>query len=212
MRLFHWTLAVLVVFSFVTGKVGGPWMDWHMRSGYTILTLLLFRTAWGFAGSDTARFARFVRGPRAAWEYLRGFGRPAYAYGHNPLGGWSVVAMLAILLAQAASGLFANDEIASEGPLAVKVSNAFVSRMSAVHELNKWLIVAAVALHVAAVLVYQLALRIDLLRPMVRGWSVPPDGLEPPSARLGSNVLAGVLAALAAAAVYWLVTIYPRAS
>ncbi len=210
-RLFHWSLVVLVVFSFTTGKAGGDWLEWHMRSGYAIVTLLAFRLAWGFVGSDTARFAGFIRGPRAAWAYLRGFRRPAFAYGHNPLGGWSVVAMLAILLVQAGSGLFADDEIATQGPLAVTVSNAFVSLMSAVHAFNEWLVVGAAALHVAAVLFYQFGLRIDLLRPMFRGWSVLPEGAEPPAGRPGALALAAVLLAAAAACVFWLVTIYPRA-
>jgi len=129
-RLFHWALAALAVFSFVSGKLGGAWLDWHMRSGYAILTLLLFRLAWGVVGSHTARFASFVRGPASVRTYLRERGARGMP-GHNPLGGWSVVAMLASLLVQAASGLFADDEIATRGPLAVKVSNAMVARMSA---------------------------------------------------------------------------------
>ena len=72
-RIFHWTLAALVVFSFTTGKVGGGWMEWHLKSGYAILALLVFRLAWGFAGSPSARFARFLRGPRAALDYAREF-------------------------------------------------------------------------------------------------------------------------------------------
>src|SRR5687768_17603225 len=108
-RLFHWLLATLVVFSYVTGKVGGDWMAWHLRSGYCILTLLFFRVAWGFAGGTKARFAGFVRGPRAALEHVRAIaGRRLAAHaGHKPLGGWMVVAMLLALLTQATAGLFA---------------------------------------------------------------------------------------------------------
>ena len=102
-RLFHWALAMLVTFSYVTAKVGGGWMEWHVRSGYCVLTLLIFRLAWGIAGGETARFAGFVRGPRAALDYARALRtrRPPPIRGHNPLGGWMVVAMLAILLLQA---------------------------------------------------------------------------------------------------------------
>src|SRR5687768_6923270 len=109
-RLFHWALAALVVFSYVTGKLGGGWMAWHMKSGYCILTLLLFRLAWGFLGGTTARFAGFLRGPRAAVEHVRAIAsrRLAARAGHNPLGGWMVVAMLAALLTQATAGLFAD--------------------------------------------------------------------------------------------------------
>jgi cytochrome b len=200
-RIFHWSLAILVVFSYVTGTAGGPWMAWHMKSGYAILALLVFRLAWGVAGSREARFASFVRGPRAVWAHGRGVlaGSRAYPAGHNPLGGWMIVAMLAILLLQAGTGLFANDESSHEGPLAAQVSNAIVDRMSVIHSVNQWLVAGAVALHVAAIAFYQWRLKIDLIRPMVTG---------PVDAR--ASALALVLLALAAAAVYALVVVYPR--
>lgn len=200
-RAFHWSLALLVVFSYITGKAGGPWMDWHMRSGYTILALLLFRVVWAFVGPRNARFAAFVRGPRAAWQYARALasGAPPRSEGHNPLGGWMVVAMLALLAVQAGTGLFSNDESSHEGPLAAKVSNAFVDQASTIHAYNQWLIVAAVALHVIAIGWYQLRLRIDLTRAMIAG---------PVDVRATAGALA--IVALASAAVYWLVVVYPR--
>ena len=86
-RIFHWALAALVIFSFTTGKIGGAWMAWHLKSGYAILVLLAFRIAWGFAGSRTARFAHFLRGPRAMLEYARETfsGRHPSTEGHNPM-------------------------------------------------------------------------------------------------------------------------------
>jgi cytochrome b len=210
-RLFHWALAVLVVFSYVTGKVGGAWMEWHLKSGYTILALLLFRIAWGFAGSETARFAAFVRPPRAVLEYIRARtgGRNPVALGHNPLGGWAVLLLLLVLGVQVASGLFSDDEIATQGPLAVKVSNAMVSRMSALHAWNEWAIVALVALHVAAIAFYRFAWRVRLLPPMIHGrMEVEDTGIAAPRMRHGGVALALFL--MASAAVYYLVVIYPR--
>ena len=208
-RLFHWLLAALVVFSFVTGKVGGDWMAWHLRSGYCILTLLLFRLGWGFAGGTTARFAGFVRGPRAAMEHARAIvaRRLVPHAGHNPLGGWMVLAMLAALLTQASAGLFADDEISIQGPLSIKASSAWVARMNWVHEYNQWVIVGLVAMHVIAIAVYQWGLKVNLVGPMVHGTALLEEAS--PAARPGSNVLAAVLLAAAAAFVYWLVTIYP---
>ncbi|MDQ3025541.1 MAG: cytochrome b/b6 domain-containing protein [Pseudomonadota bacterium] len=199
-RVFHWLLAVLVVFSFTTGKIGGPWLEWHMRSGYAILALLLFRLGWGLVGSRNARFVEFVRGPRAAAVHLREIlaGRIPVAAGHNPLGGWMVIAMLALLLLQAATGLFANDESSHEGPLAKMVSNAVVDRMSVIHELNQWIVVAAASLHVVAVLFYQWVLKVNLMRPMISG----PQALP---------MRAVILLLLSVAAVYALVVIYPGA-
>ena len=212
-RAFHWALAVLVVFSYAAGKVGGGWMEWHLRSGYTIFALLVFRLAWGVAGSATARFAHFLRGPRAALDYVAHLraGRRPFMGGHNPLGGWMVVFMLALLVAQVATGLFADDEIATQGPLAATVSNAMVERMSALHSRNSWVIVAAVAFHVAAVLFYQWKLGIDLLRPMVHGWRDTGSDPDIPEPKRASPWRAAVLMAFAAALVYAIVEIYPRA-
>jgi cytochrome b len=212
-RVFHWALAVLAVFSFTTGKAGGAWMEWHLKSGYTILTLLLFRLAWGFAGSTTARFGHFVRGPGAAWSYARSVAARTHAraFGHNPLGGWMVVVMLLAFAAQAISGLFSDDEISTQGPLAAKVSNAMVSRMSALHSYNEWLLVALVAMHVIAIATYTFWLRAPLVGAMVHGWTEPPPGAPPAPYRHAPAWRALVLLALAAAFVYWLVVVYPKA-
>lgn len=199
-RVFHWLLAMLVVISFTTGKLGGPWLEWHMRSGYAILALLLFRLGWGLVGSRNARFVEFVRGPRAVAFHLREMlaGRIPVAAGHNPLGGWMVIAMMALLVLQAATGLFTNDESSHEGPLAKMVSNAVVDRMSVIHDFNQWLVVAAASLHVVAVAVYQWVLKVDLMRPMIYGPASVP-------------MRAVVLLLASAAAVYALVVIYPGA-
>jgi cytochrome b len=213
-RLFHWALALLVVFSFTTGKVGGGWMEWHLKSGYAILALLVFRIAWGLVGSDTARFASFVRAPRAAFAYARETfaGRHPRVIGHNPLGGWAVLAMLAALLVQATTGLFSDDEIATQGPLAVKVSNAMVGRMSALHSYNEWLVVALVALHLVAIIVYRAVWRVSLVPPMLHGHMALEDDVVAQAPRRRSTALALALLALAGAAVYYLVVIYPRAA
>ncbi len=169
-RLFHWALALLIVFSVTTAKIGGNWMDWHLRSGYAVLTLLAFRLLWGFAGPRYARFAQFVRGPRAVLAYLRAAPGAAERHaGHNPLGAWSVLALLAALLVQASTGLFANDEIATEGPLAKLVSGATASAMTRVHLLNQNIIYALVALHVAAIAFYFFVKRENLVAPMITG-------------------------------------------
>jgi cytochrome b len=211
-RAFHAALAVLVVFSFVTGKVGGEWMQWHVRSGYTILTLLIFRLAWGIVGSDTSRFTGFVTGPRAALRYARETlaKRHPFTPGHNPLGGWMVVFMIAILLVQVSTGLFADDEIATQGPLAAKVSDALVSRLTTIHKYNVWLIAGAAGLHVLAVSTYQWGFKVDLLGPMVHGWKGVPAGQQPAEPQRASTILALVLLGVAAAAVYALVVVYPK--
>jgi cytochrome b len=211
-RLFHWTLAVLVVFSFTTGKVGGAWMEWHMRSGYAILALVLFRLAWGVVGSDTARFSRFVRGPRVALAYARETisSRHPVVLGHNPLGGWMVLLMLGVLAAQAASGLFTDDDSATQGPLAAKASGAWIAKMSAFHSYNGWTIAIVVGVHVIAIAAYRWGLRVDLVAPMVHGWKTVPGDLRTPEPGRAPAILAAILAALCAGFVYWLVVVYPK--
>ncbi len=208
-RIFHWSLAGLVAFSFTTGRVGGDWMDWHLKSGYAVLVLLGFRIAWGLVGSETARFARFLRGPRAALAYARETlaGRHPFVAGHNPLGGWMVLAMLLALAFQAATGLFSDDQIATQGPLAVKVSDDTVSRMSALHSANEWLLVALVALHVIAIVTYRWAWNARLVGPMLHGCAAAPPGASQP--RMRPAWLAALLLAASAAAVYVLVEIVP---
>jgi cytochrome b len=211
-RVFHWSLVALVAFSFASGTIGRDWLEWHMKSGYAVLALLLFRLAWGFMGSETARFSGFVRGPRAALAYARDLWASRYSpgIGHNPLGGWMVVVLLATLLLQAMTGLFVDDEIATQGPLAGKVSNALVARMTAIHHYNEWLLVAAIGLHLAAVAFYRLRLGTDLVSPMLSGWMAAPAGRSPPHPAQRSPVVAAVLLALAAGFVYWLVAMYPK--
>jgi cytochrome b len=212
-RVFHWLLAALVVFSFTTGKVGGAWMDWHLKSGYAILALLVFRILWGLVGSETARFASFMRGPRAFHAYARELiaGRHPRALGHNPMGGWMIAFMIVVLAVQAACGLFADDEIATQGPLAAKVSNAMVARLTAIHSYNGWIVLAAVCVHVATIGIYQWMLHDDLVRPMVTGWRDWPAGTPAIPPAMGSSLAAAVVLAASCAAVYWLVAIFPRA-
>jgi cytochrome b len=106
---------VLIATSWISAQIGGNAMQIHQWSGMTLLTLVLFRLLWGVLGSTRARFADFVRGPRAVFAYARELlrGRAPFTAGHNPLGGWMVLALLASLLMQAGTGLFANDDIMS---------------------------------------------------------------------------------------------------
>jgi len=206
-RLFHWSLAVLAVFSFATGKIGHGWMGWHVKSGYAILALLLFRLAWGVVGSDTARFTRFVKGLGEARDYARTLAArsPTAFLGHNPLGGWMVVALLVALLLQAGTGLFADDDISTTGPLAAMVSEAAVRQLTRIHSYNEWVVAAFAAMHVAAIVFYQASLRRNLIGPMVHG----RVETQAPAPRIASSWLAAALFGLACAAVYYLVVKLP---
>jgi cytochrome b len=206
LRLFHWLLVMLVVVSVVSAKIGGNAMQVHMLSGYTILTLVLFRILWGFAGSTHARFASFVRGPAAVIAYLRGLtGHEAGQHlGHNPAGAWSVILMLAALLLQAATGLFANDDISTEGPLAKLVSKALSDRITGVHHLNVKLLFALIALHLSAVAFYLIHKRENLVKPMLTGFKDADNSAGDVAQKRGKTWLAAVLLAACAGGVYLL--------
>jgi len=170
-RLFHWLLVMLVTASFVTGKIGATWMQYHKWSGYAILSLMVFRLAWGFVGGRHARFSAFVSGPGVVLRYTRTLLRrdaPRHL-GHNPLGGWSVLAMLITLLVQAATGLFANDDIFTEGPLYPWVSKATSDWLTHIHRLNQAAILVLVSVHVLAVLFYLIIKHENLIQPMFSG-------------------------------------------
>jgi cytochrome b len=169
-RLFHWLLVVLIACSWWTGEHHE--MDWHRRSGYSILGLLIFRIYLGLVGSATARFSHFVRGPRAVWTYLRSLGGRPYraAPGHNPAGGWSVVLMLATLTAMVTAGLFSVDVDGLEsGPLADYVSFDTGRAAAGIHHTVFNILLALIAFHVAAILFYLVRLRHDLISPMLHG-------------------------------------------
>ena len=213
-RLFHWTLVLLVAASVVTGKfdsvLGPSTLEWHKRSGLAILALLAFRVAWGFAGGTHARFAGFLRGPRALVAYARALaaGNAPETAGHNPLGGLSVVAMLSALAAQAATGLFlVQEDYGFQGPLARHVSGATSDRLNAIHEANFWVIAALVALHLAAVVFYAVAKRQDLVGAMIGGDKRLAPGREGEASRGGGLLLAAAIAIAAAAAVGGLVSL-----
>ncbi len=176
-RLFHWSLVALMIAQWLTAEESGT-MSWHVWGGYAVLALVLFRLMWGFVGSDTARFGDFVRGPGAALEYVKALLRgetPLYL-GHNPMGGWSIMAMLALLLIQAGTGLFANDDIATEGPLYGWVSKGTSDWLTTIHKFNFNLLLLVIAVHLSAVLFYLLVKRENLVHPMLSGVKrLPPE-------------------------------------
>ena len=192
-RGFHWSLLALVCASFATGWSGGNAMAWHGRAGIAIIGLLAFRLAWGFLGSTHARFARFVHGPAAIAAYLRG--RWA-GVGHNPLGALSVLGMLALLGCQALGGLFANDDIAFNGPYFNAISKDLSDWITGWHKRGSWLVLALVALHVVAILFYARIRRETLIAPMLTGFKQVPAAQAGEAARGGGPLAFGVALAL----------------
>ena len=166
LRVFHWSLMAAVTAAIVTGELGGAWMPWHGRAGLLIVGLLVFRVVWGVLGSATSRFTHFAPSPGRLLAYLRGRWR---GVGHNPLGALSVFALLGLLFAQVATGLFGNDDIAFAGPLNHLVDDSAGARLTGWHRLLADGLFVLLALHLAAIAFHVLVKRHRLIRPMVTG-------------------------------------------
>jgi cytochrome b len=197
LRAFHWLLAAAVATAFVTGEIGGNAMIWHGRAGLAVVGLVAFRIVWGFVGSTNARFASFVKGPGAIRSYLRGEWN---GIGHNPLGALSVLALISLVAAQAASGLFASDDISYQGYLYALVSPDQSGQITEIHEALQALLIALVVLHVGAIAFYVKVKKDNLTIPMITGWKHVAEPVEAP--RSGSLVAFLVAVIIAAAAAY----------
>ena len=164
-----------------------------------MLGLLLFRILWGLIGSSTARFAGFVRGPRAILAYLRG--QKPTGVGHNPLGALSVLLLLFLIANVVGVGLFASDEDGlAPGPLSHLISYDASRILAERHEQLFWMLVALIVVHVAAILFYLVARRDNLVGPMVTGGRAGEEG-EP--AMAAAPAWRFVLAAALSAGLTW---------
>lgn len=174
LRIFHWLLAFAVTAAYVTAKLGGAWMDWHGRLGVFILGLLIFRIVWGFIGSTHARFTSFF----PTWSRMSAYVRGQWqGVGHNPLGALSVLALLAVVGVQVSTGLFANDDIAFEGPLKTLVDKSLSDQFTGWHSLIFNVLFGLIILHVLAIVFYRWVKKTNLVGPMLTGKKEIPTAL-----------------------------------
>ncbi|MES2356650.1 MAG: cytochrome b/b6 domain-containing protein [Pseudomonadota bacterium] len=172
-RVFHWSLAVAVLVAFVTAQIGGSLMEIHSKAGFTIIGLVVFRVVWGFIGSTHARFASFAPSPAKIRAYVRGRWQ---GVGHNPLGAFSVFALLALLSLQATTGLFSNNDIDFNGPLYALVDKTLSDRLTGLHHLLSNFLLGLVVLHIGAIIFYLWFKKDNLVKPMVTGWKEVQSG------------------------------------
>lgn len=169
-RIIHWGMVVHFALLWWTAE-NHQW-DWHRYSGYSLFALLVFRFYWGIAGSNTAKFSQFLRGPKQTWTYathiLKADKTPVF--GHNPLGAWSSVLLLSLLLVQVILGLFAVDVDGWEaGPLNAYISFETGRLCAQWHETIFNLLLGFIGLHIIAIFYYLLWLKHNLIKPMVTG-------------------------------------------
>lgn len=158
-RLFHWSLAAgfAIAATLALGtEEGGALFPYHAIAGLAIAMMVLLRIGWGFIGSRHARFRSFLFGPRAVLEYAAGVlgGRGARHAGHNPGSAWAIFAMLALVLALAATGLLLGT--GNEG-------------VKEIHEFLAYAMLAVVGLHVAGVLLHTARHRENITASMIQG-------------------------------------------
>ena len=184
-RLFHWSIVMLVLLLWYTGEFGGldiittlpvygdlylSNMDVHAIAGQSVFVLVVFRILWGVWGSTTARFAHFVRSPAKvlaeAYELLSG--KVSSSVGHNPLGGLMVVALLLLLAFQSITGMFSADDLFYEGPLTGLVDEQTIDKMSSLHHLSFSFLQVFIILHIVAIFYYLLRGN-NLIRAMISG-------------------------------------------
>lgn len=181
-RLFHWSLVALVGFQWLSGELEDEFLEFHLLGGYAILALVAFRLLWGFIGGQYARFGNFVRAVGPTLDYaraLRANAAPRYL-GHNPLGGWMILALLATLALQGVTGLFSSDDVMTSGPLRYLVSDQLAEVLTELHEACFNVLMALVVAHVASILAHRLFKGEDLVRPMLTGYK---DSDEKPKKR-----------------------------
>jgi cytochrome b len=183
LRVFHWLLAASFAIAWLTSQ-SERWQLLHVSAGTTLAGLVAFRLLWGLVGTRHARFASFVRGPRAAFGYLRSLlrGRPEHHAGHNPAGALAIVALLALGALTAASGWASERAIGGHA-------------LEELHELLAGAMLGLVVLHVIAVIASSLLHRENLVAAMLHGRKpVPPQqGIHRPWRGVAAVLLAGVL-------------------
>lgn len=207
-RVFHWCLVVCVLGLFATAQIGGEAMAWHFRLGYTVLSLLSFRIAWGFVGGHWSRFSTFLYKPSTVLAYLRGQHKPEHTVGHNPLGALSVFSLLVFLFFQVLAGLFSDDEISNSGPLTALAPSAWVSLLTFYHAaVGKVIVLVLVVLHIGAVFYYRFKKKEDLISPMLTGYKSVVSKMESAQDNASSRLFAAFIFAGCVAAVagllYW---------
>lgn len=200
-RFGHWLFPVLIATSWISSQFDD--FRWHVRSGLAVLALVVFRISWGFLGGTTARFSQFLKGPVSIRRYVRSdmFDRHYRSIGHNPLGGWSVIALLATLAAMTGSGLIAVDvDDINSGPLASLVSFDQGRSAAYVHHLAFKTLEVLVVLHLVAVALYWIGKRENLVFPMITGRKRVASGPVPLVPGTRSALVVSLLLSVAAVA------------
>jgi cytochrome b len=210
LRIFHWLLAFSFFALWGTAELGYDYMQYHFWLGYWMIGLLLFRIVWGFVGTRHSRFVNFFPRPRAALNYAKTFLKSTQStVGHNPLGAIMVFVMLGFIAFQAATGLFATDEILWDGPYRGTVDRSTANYFNKLHHRNFDYILIIVGLHIAAIIFYRVIKKMNLVLPMITG-KKPAEQVPEAEAIANSQWMKAIIViVICAGLTYWFITAAP---
>ncbi|WP_057831215.1 cytochrome b/b6 domain-containing protein [Colwellia sp. TT2012] len=207
LRIFHWSFAFTILACWYTSEQEGEMVDLHMQLGFVALALLVFRILWGVIGPKHARFAQFIPSPKTLIHYLHPAKESKNTAGHNPLGALMVVLMIVLITLQAVSGLFINDDIFSSGPYYSSIGNDLEKIMFFLHHNTFDFMIAAIALHLAAITYYWCIKKQNLVLPMITGKKSAKQVNAIDAIPHSKLILGGIVAVCCLVFVYWLVII-----
>jgi len=200
-RLWHWAFAGALIVSLGTGLADDvTLMETHLGAGYCVAALLLFRAGWFLWGGRHSRLAAYRVSAGRLLEQLRGRVDPTAA--HTPFGALLLLGLWSLAAVQVTSGLFASDDIFTQGPLAHHLDDAGVDAATAIHTRVFWPILALVAGHLLAIGWYGLARRERLALAMFTGRKAGPEA-EPRRRLLGALATLTGAGALVYALIEW---------
>jgi len=209
-RLFHWLLVATIIFQYVSVEILEGTIEWHFIGGYVCLGLILFRIIWGMVGSYYARFSQFIVSPSKAITYLSANNQQHYL-GHNPAGAYSIILLLSLLVTQASTGLFLTDDIFSNAPYYGTLPEAWEDTANFIHHNGFNFILAAVALHIAAIIFYKVKHNQNLTKAMITGNKPAPANEKNPVNARTNWILFLVCVAIAVISIYLLVEVFAPA-
>lgn len=193
-RIFHWLLVLLIAGCWWTAE--NQYIEYHTFCAYALMALIIFRIYWGFFGSFTARFSQFIKKPSTALHYAAQLPRREVkpSLGHNPIGGYSVLAFLLVISVQLILGLFAIDiDGFYGGPFADYLSFDTAREFTHWHGINFNVLLTLIGLHLSAIFYYLVWRKNNLTATMIHGRpheSIPSD--IPPTQHLVLKFFVGL--------------------
>lgn len=191
-RLFHWSLVLAVCVLLVSGETGAGFYDWHRLTGEIVLALIVFRIFWGFIGSSNVRLRSLFASPVQAIKHLQTVQqrKPEKHRGHNKAGSLAALAMLCLLLIQAATGMFiADEDELVQGAFFDSIPSSASAILYTVHHYNAHLLQIIIVTHILAIAIYLLWGRQNLTGQMISGKMHWPDNKKPPAVSFAPNWL-----------------------